>query len=159
MQYPVFHRTLPPYANLATLGSMLGNEVVQAVDEGGALISRAGPGLPHSSLGQLQHLAPHLALRTGRHYLPNGTVSDWWSQDTSSRFSDARQCVKDHFSNVVVGPFNDEDNTLVQVLHLTSIKCFLNFEIFGYWVKRATLFESSTICLFSCKLSWMLSAL
>lgn len=45
MQYPVFHRTLPPYANLATLGSMLGNEVVQAVDEGGALMSRAGPGL------------------------------------------------------------------------------------------------------------------
>ena len=37
MQYPVFHRKLPPYANFATLGTMLGNEIIQAVDEGGML--------------------------------------------------------------------------------------------------------------------------
>lgn len=91
-------------------------------------------------------------LLAGRYYLPNGTESDWWTKSSADRFSDARQCAKDHFSNVVVGPYNDEDSTLVKASVLSY--CFN-----ARTVKEVNLWNiNHSICIFLCASSWMLSA-
>ena len=42
---------------------------------------------------------------TGGFYAPNGSVIDWWSQETTNNFLTARQCVIDYYSSLEAGPY------------------------------------------------------
>ncbi|KAI0234246.1 Endothelin-converting enzyme-like 1 [Lamellibrachia satsuma] len=75
LQFPVYGLTSEPFLNFAGLGSMFGEEAVNAIDEYGSF------------------------------RWVNGTYGDWWTAETTAEFDKKAGCFRDYYSTLKAGPY------------------------------------------------------
>ncbi|CEP16536.1 hypothetical protein, partial, partial [Parasitella parasitica] len=82
MQAPLYDATYPDYLNYGAMGVVIGHELTHAFDS------------------------------SGRKFDGHGLLSDWWTNDTSTKFEEKSQCFVDQYSTFnVSGP----NNTILNV--------------------------------------------
>ncbi|XP_014663367.1 PREDICTED: endothelin-converting enzyme 2-like [Priapulus caudatus] len=79
MQHPYYDKLLPPYVNYGSIGSLLATHTIQAIDE------------------------------TGSKWQADGSMKDWWSEDTRTAYLAREKCVSDRFINATfnIPPYGD----------------------------------------------------
>ncbi|XP_076450938.1 endothelin-converting enzyme 1-like [Babylonia areolata] len=76
LQFPIYDHTSPRYTNFGSMGTIVGRQLTHAVDE------------------------------YGNYYHLNGSGrGSWWSNTTTQRYKDKRQCIIDAFKNITMGPY------------------------------------------------------
>ncbi|XP_048241765.1 endothelin-converting enzyme 1-like [Haliotis rufescens] len=76
LQWPLYDHKLPHYMNFGALGTILGHNLIHAVDQ------------------------------TGAQYKIDGShFGDWWTNSTKKSYIRVRQCVIDAYANRTMGPF------------------------------------------------------
>ncbi|XP_067655795.1 endothelin-converting enzyme 1-like [Haliotis asinina] len=77
LQWPLYDHKLQHYMNFGALGSILGHNLVHAVDQTGA-----------------------------QYKLDGSHFGDWWTNATKKAYIGVRQCVINAYANKTMGPFN-----------------------------------------------------
>ncbi|KAL8624005.1 hypothetical protein ACOMHN_040631 [Nucella lapillus] len=76
LQFPIYDHSSPSYINYGSMGTIVGRMLTHAVDE------------------------------YGNYYKLNGSGrGSWWSNATSQRYRQVRQCIMDAWKNVTLGPY------------------------------------------------------
>ncbi|OWF36763.1 Endothelin-converting enzyme 1 [Mizuhopecten yessoensis] len=75
LQFPFYDYTLPHFMNFGTMGSTVGHYIVHSIDEWGAYFQK------------------------------DGSIENWWSNATKSKWKEAKECVGDYYSTKTMGPF------------------------------------------------------
>ncbi|XP_035658643.1 endothelin-converting enzyme homolog [Branchiostoma floridae] len=84
LQFPIFDAEHPQYMNYAAAGTIIGREVINAIDD------------------------------VGGYYGIDGAANDWWSPDTRSNYAERKACVSDYYSNMTVKAYPEIDPYPVQ---------------------------------------------
>lgn len=68
---------------------------------------------------------------TGGYYTKNGTMTNWWSNDTLKNYGEAQKCVIDSFANKTLGPFTIPGKTVtVRILIYINYNGIQNIYVF-----------------------------
>nr|XP_034324894.1 endothelin-converting enzyme 1 [Crassostrea gigas] len=82
LQFPFYDYTLPHFMNFGSMGSVIAHHLVHGID--------------HS----------------GGHYNVEGVHEDWWSNQTTNKWKDAKKCVENYYNNQSMGPFTIPGQTI-----------------------------------------------
>ncbi|XP_019617448.1 PREDICTED: endothelin-converting enzyme 1-like [Branchiostoma belcheri] len=84
LQFPIYDARHPQYMNFAAAGTIIGREVINAIDE------------------------------VGGYYGIDGASSDWWSEDTRTNYAPQKTCVSEYYGNMTVKAYPETDPYPVQ---------------------------------------------
>ncbi|XP_061180117.1 endothelin-converting enzyme 1-like [Saccostrea echinata] len=92
LQFPFYDYTLPHFMNFGSMGSVIAHHLVHGID--------------HS----------------GGYYNVEGVFEDWWSNQTTNKWIEAKRCVENYYNNQTMGPFTIPGQTIPLTVKVNGVR-------------------------------------